>query len=82
MRQFVTKIPKQHRVLIAATSVFLSVVLLLPSEQAAASKSSKADSLEIGKRYSLALPEQADVLLPEQSITELAPLPEEDISLN
>lgn len=82
MRQFVTKIPKQHRVLIAATSVFLSVVLLLPSEQAAASKSSKADSLEIGKRYSLALPEQADVLLPEQNVSALAPLPAEDLSLN
>ncbi len=83
MRQFVTKIPKPHRVLIAATSVLLSVVLLLPSEQAAASKSSKHDSLEIGKRYSLDIPLQADTFTEEeQAIAALAELPEEDLSLN
>ena len=83
MRQFVTKIPRQHRVLIAITSVLLSTVLLLPSEQAAASKSSKTDSLEIGKRYSLDIPLQADSFVEEeQQIAALPALPEEDLSLN
>lgn len=83
MRQFVTKIPRQHRVLIAITSVLLSTVLLLPSEQAAASKSSKTDSLEIGKRYSLDIPLQADSFVEEeQQIAALSALPEEDLSLN
>ena len=83
MRQFVTKIPRQHRVLIAITSVLLSTVLLLPSEQAAASKSSKSDSLEIGKRYSLDIPLQTDSFVEEeQQIAALSALPEEDLSLN
>ena len=82
MRQFITKIPTQHRVLIAATSVFLSVILLFPSEQASASKGSKSDSLEIGKRYSLNIPQQEDVVDQEQAIADLPALPEEDVSLN
>lgn len=83
MHQFVRRIPKQHKVLIAATSALLAVILLLPSEQAAASKSSKSDSLEIGKRYSLDIPQQADVFIEaEQAVAQLAELPEEDLSLN
>jgi murein DD-endopeptidase MepM/ murein hydrolase activator NlpD len=82
MRQFITKIPTQHRVLIAATSVFLSVILLFPSEQASASKGSKSDRLEIGKRYSLNVPQQEDVVDQEQAIADLPALPEEDVSLN
>lgn len=83
MRQLVTKIPTKHRILIAATSVFLSVILLLPSEQASASKSSKNDSLEIGKRYSVNT-QQNDgegMLDQELAIAELPALPEEDVSL-
>lgn len=82
MRQLVKKIPKQHRVLIVATSVFLSIILLLPSEQASASKGSKNDSLEIGKRYSLDIPQSVEDVTLEQAISELPALPEEDLSLN
>ena len=83
MHQLVSRIPKQHKVLIAATSAILAVVLLLPSEQAAASKSSKSDSLEIGKRYSLEVPVQADSFVAEeQAVANLAELPDEDLSLN
>ncbi len=82
MRQFVTKIPKQHKLLIVATSALLAIVLLLPSEQAAASKSSKTDSLEIGKRYSLDVPAQPDMFdAAEQAVAALAELPAEDTSL-
>lgn len=82
MRQLVKKIPKQHRVLIAATTAFLAIVLLLPSEQASATKGSKADSLEIGKRYSLALPDEAAELDQEQALANLESLPEEDSTLS
>ena len=57
MRQLVAKIPSQHRALILAVSVCLAIIFLLPSEQAAASKSTHSNSLEIGKRYSLAIPQ-------------------------
>lgn len=64
MRQLVAKIPSQHRALILAVSVCLAIILLLPSEQAAASKSSNSSALEVGKRYSL------DIPLNEQDVTE------------
>ena len=82
MRQLVKKIPKQHRVLIAATTAFLAIVLLLPSEQASASKGSKSDSLEIGKRYSLTMPDQDIELEQENAVANLDSLPEEDSTLN
>lgn len=59
MRQLVAKIPSKHRALIVAVSVCLAIILLLPSEQAAASKSSNSSALEVGKRYSLAIPQPA-----------------------
>lgn len=64
MRQLVAKIPSQHRALILAVSVCLAIILLLPSEQAAASKSSNSSALEVGKRYSLDIPHN------EQPVTE------------
>ncbi|MGI5309349.1 peptidoglycan DD-metalloendopeptidase family protein [Rheinheimera sp. WS51] len=82
MHSLVTKIPKPHRVLIVGISVLLSIVLLLPSEQAAASKGTKAKALEIGKRYSLDLPQTAEDLAEEEAIASLPELPEEDLSLN
>lgn len=57
MRQLVAKIPSQHRALILGVSVCLAIILLLPSEQAAASKSSNTSALEVGKRYSLDIPQ-------------------------
>ncbi|KKO47444.1 peptidase M23 [Arsukibacterium ikkense] len=56
MRQLVAKIPSRHRALILAISVGLAVILLLPSEQASASKSSNSSALQVGKRYSLDIP--------------------------
>ncbi|WP_019674949.1 peptidoglycan DD-metalloendopeptidase family protein [Arsukibacterium perlucidum] len=56
MRQLVAKIPSQHRALILAVSVCLAIILLLPSEQASASRSSDSNALQIGKRYSLDIP--------------------------
>lgn len=82
MHHLVTKIPKPHRVLIVGISVFLSIVLLLPSEQAAASKGTKANTLEVGKRYSLDIPQISEDLAEEQAIASLPALPNEDLSLN
>ncbi|CAM3909417.1 peptidoglycan DD-metalloendopeptidase family protein [Rheinheimera salexigens] len=82
MHHLVTKIPKPHRVLIVGISVMLSITLLLPSEQAAASKGTKSAALEIGKRYSLDLPQTAEDIAEEQAIASLPELPEEDHSLN
>lgn len=48
--------PKQHRIIISVVSVLLLLLLILPSEKATASKQSEQSSLEIGKRYQLAVP--------------------------
>lgn len=78
MQQLLNQFPSRHRLLIALVSLFITVLLLVPSEQAEASKSTDTSALEIGKRYSveLALPEDTlEAQIPEldDSLTELPP---------
>lgn len=72
-----SSLPVPHRVLIATLATILSVTLLLPSEKAEASKDNEKTSLEIGKRYSLAVPVVTDSL-PQTAETTI---PTEDNSL-
>jgi murein DD-endopeptidase MepM/ murein hydrolase activator NlpD len=58
-------------------ATILSVTLLLPSEKAEASKDSEKSSLEVGKRYSLAVPVVTDSLPQTAEST----IPTEDNSL-
>ncbi|WP_348730423.1 peptidoglycan DD-metalloendopeptidase family protein [Rheinheimera texasensis] len=58
-------------------ATILSVTLLLPSEKAEASKDSEKSSLEVGKRYSLAVPVVTDSLPQTVETT----IPTEDNSL-
>lgn len=81
MHRLVSKIPSRHRALILAVSVFLVILLLIPSEQASASKGNKGSALEIGKRYSLEIPYSAEDLAEELALQQLDTLPEEDIDL-
>lgn len=78
MQQLLNQFPSRHRLLIALVSIFITILLLVPSEQAEASKSSDTSALEIGKRYSveLALPDDTlDAQIPEldDSLSELPP---------
>lgn len=84
MQQLVAQIPSRHRFLIVLVSLIIAVLLLLPSEQASASRNVDANALEVGKRYSVELElEEAplDAMLPEldESLTEL---PAEALGLN
>ena len=72
-----SSLPTKHRFIIAGLATFLSVLLLIPSDPAEASKDSEKSSLEIGKRYSLAVPVVTDSLPQTQATT----LPQEDNSL-
>ncbi|WP_244151347.1 peptidoglycan DD-metalloendopeptidase family protein [Rheinheimera sp. F8] len=69
--------PTPHRVLIATLATILSVTLLLPSEKAEASKDNEKNSLEVGKRYSLAVPVVTESLPQTTEST----IPTEDNSL-
>ncbi len=48
--------PKKHRIIITSFSILLLVLLLIPSEKATASRQVGEKTLEVGKRYQLALP--------------------------
>ena len=52
----ISSLPVKHRVLIATVASFLAVMLLIPTDNAEASKDTDISSLEVGKRYSLAVP--------------------------
>jgi len=73
----ISSLPTPHRVLIATLAIVLSITLLLPSEKAEASKDNEKSSLEIGKRYSLAVPIVTESL-PQTTETTI---PTEDNSL-
>lgn len=50
-------LPKQHKVVISVITSILVLALLVPSEKATASKQTVTNSLEVGKRYQVSIPE-------------------------
>lgn len=70
MTQFIYRLPRQHKVVISLVLAALLLLALLPSEQASASRNTtSAEALELGKRYSLKLPE-VDPTAPSQPSTD------------
>jgi len=60
MRQLVNSFPKQHKYLLASAGVILSILLMLPSESAEASRAESLasvhyDTLSVGQEYPLPL---------------------------
>ena len=51
-------LPQKHKVIITSFSIFLLLLLLIPSEKATASRQISENTLEVGKRYQLTLPGQ------------------------
>ncbi|WP_337842630.1 peptidoglycan DD-metalloendopeptidase family protein [Rheinheimera sp.] len=72
-----SSLPIKHRLLIGAVSSIVAVLLLIPSEQASASRSTETSELEVGKRYSLEVPMVEEKIAGQQ----LGTLPQEDNSL-
>ena len=73
----ISSLPIKHRLLIGALSGIVAVMLLIPSEQASASRTTDTSELEVGKRYSIDIPLVEEKIAAEQ----LATLPHEDNSL-
>ncbi|GHG64910.1 family M23 zinc metallopeptidase with OapA domain protein [Alishewanella longhuensis] len=84
MQQLVAQIPSRHRLLIVLVSVFIAILLLLPSERAAASRGAEQSALEVGKRYSvqLDLPEETSLTALPELDDSLTDLPPEALGLN
>ena len=63
MTQFIHRLPRQHKVVITLVLSILLLLILIPSEQASASRNTtQVEALEVGKRYSLTVP--ADLTIP------------------
>ena len=60
IQKFYLQLPKQHRVIISSFSIIMLILLLLPSEKATASRQTSDSSLQVGKRYDIALPQAQD----------------------
>lgn len=84
MQQLVAQIPSRHRLLIVLVSVFMAILLLLPSEQASASRGSDSNALQVGKRYSvqLDLPEEVPLTVLPELDDSLTDLPAEALGLS
>jgi murein DD-endopeptidase MepM/ murein hydrolase activator NlpD len=77
IHKFYLQLPKKHRVIISSFSIIMLILLLIPSEKATASRQASDSSLEIGKRYELALPEDQDTVLTLPISNTLQPKPKE-----
>ena len=58
LKNIFLELPKKHQLLISGCCIFVLFLLLLPSEQASASRQSDKSAIEIGKRYQLEIPEE------------------------
>ncbi|MBB6543681.1 peptidoglycan DD-metalloendopeptidase family protein [Thalassotalea piscium] len=55
------QLPKKHQLVISIISIMLLLLILLPSEKATASRQTADNSLKVGQRYQLALPEDSEI---------------------
>lgn len=55
-----SQLPKKHKIVLSSFSVILLLLLFIPSEKATASKQLTTDALQVGKRYQVELPGQAN----------------------
>lgn len=63
IQNFYIQLPKQHKVIISSFSIVMLILLLIPSEKATASRQTNDSSLQVGKRYDLALPAYQETTL-------------------
>jgi murein DD-endopeptidase MepM/ murein hydrolase activator NlpD len=63
IKKIYLQLPKKHRIFISSFSIIMLVLLLIPSEKATASRQTADASLQIGKRYELALPGDQDIVV-------------------
>ena len=59
LRDMFLRLPKKHRLFMVSISAFLLLLILLPTEQELTSQSTSNNGFEVGKRYQVAMPQQA-----------------------
>jgi murein DD-endopeptidase MepM/ murein hydrolase activator NlpD len=70
IQNFYFQLPKQHKLIISSFSIVVLILLLIPSEKATASRQTNDSSLQVGKRYELALPQDQEAVIspPTQNV--------------
>lgn len=68
IRNLYLSLPKQHQIVISSLTIILLLLLIMPSEDASASKQTNGMSLEVGKRYSVAIPQDSTPTITPQSL--------------
>lgn len=56
IKNYYLALPKQHKIIISVCALIFTVLLMVPSEKATASRQLQESALEIGKRYQLSIP--------------------------
>jgi murein DD-endopeptidase MepM/ murein hydrolase activator NlpD len=82
LKKFYLQLPKQHKIIISSFSMIILVLLLIPSEKATASRQTDDASLQVGKRYQLALPAAQDIAIETVTSDVQQPIPEKKIATN
>jgi murein DD-endopeptidase MepM/ murein hydrolase activator NlpD len=82
LKKFYLQLPKQHKIIISSFSMIMLVLLLIPSEKATASRQTDDASLQVGKRYPLALPAPQDITIETVTSDVEQSIPKEKIATN
>jgi murein DD-endopeptidase MepM/ murein hydrolase activator NlpD len=62
------RLPKKHRLFIVSISVFLLLLMILPTEQELTTKETSKKGFALGKRYQVAMPQQANAPITDSAI--------------
>ena len=69
LRGMFLRLPKIHRLFILSISVFLLLLMLLPSNQELTTQDANSQGFALGKRYQVAMPQQTSGSITENTIT-------------
>jgi len=59
LRDMFLRLPKKHRLLIVSTSIFLLLLIILPTERELTTQDASNQGFTLGKRYQVAMPQQS-----------------------
>lgn len=62
------QLPKKHRLFIIFISLFLFLLVVLPTGKELSSQNTKSQGFEVGKRYQVAMPQETSRSIPESEI--------------
>jgi murein DD-endopeptidase MepM/ murein hydrolase activator NlpD len=75
LRDKFMRLPKKHRLIIVSISTFLLLLVMLPTEQELTTQEVGDNGFKLGKRYQVAMPQQADELI-DNNIIEIPSIKE------